>query len=268
MERLVDLGRPGAAAGPVLRPLRRSPRSVVRSRSPSSRSLATPPCELRTETGSNPVILVAAIVATLVVLLLFSIDTAQNEPETFVVMLVIGALTVVFDFVWKHLRDPATHHPRPTHAARFHERPGTAVIRHRGVGPRHRPDPPRLHPHSERVTCLGGLGVGRAHAAGGRRPRPLGTRGGGRPVSRIPDSWCSLRRARRAGAVTCPSTSTPSRARSEAPASWSASTPVAPTTTTCGSPRRCGVCSPANSTWRSLSLRLLRRVTPSRRARS
>ena len=60
---------------------------------------------LRTETGSNPVILVAAIVATLVVLILFSIDTAQNEPETFVAMLVIGALTVVFDFVWKRLRD-------------------------------------------------------------------------------------------------------------------------------------------------------------------
>ena len=60
---------------------------------------------LRSETDSNLVILVAAIIATLVVLILFSIDTAQNEPETFVVMLVIGALTVVFDLAWKHLRD-------------------------------------------------------------------------------------------------------------------------------------------------------------------
>lgn len=61
--------------------------------------------QLRSETDSNPVILVSAIVGTLVVLLLFSIDTARNDPRTFVAILVLGALTVVFDLVWKRKRD-------------------------------------------------------------------------------------------------------------------------------------------------------------------
>jgi hypothetical protein len=60
---------------------------------------------LRTETRSNPVIIVAAVAMTLVVLVLFLIDTARNAPRTFVSMLVIGALTVVFDLVWKRQRD-------------------------------------------------------------------------------------------------------------------------------------------------------------------
>jgi hypothetical protein len=50
------------------------------------------------------VILVAAVAGTLVVLTLFCIDTAQNEPRVFVAMLVIFVLTVIFDFAWKRQR--------------------------------------------------------------------------------------------------------------------------------------------------------------------
>jgi amino acid transporter len=59
---------------------------------------------LREQTGSNLVILVAAVVGTLVVLLLFCIDTARNEPRTFISMLVLAVLTVVMDVAWKHKR--------------------------------------------------------------------------------------------------------------------------------------------------------------------
>jgi hypothetical protein len=42
-----------------------------------------------------------------VVLVLFAIDTARNAPETFAAMLVLVALAIVLDAVWKHLRRPA-----------------------------------------------------------------------------------------------------------------------------------------------------------------
>jgi hypothetical protein len=42
-----------------------------------------------------------------VVLVLFAIDTARNPPETFAAMLVLVALAIVLDAVWKHLRRPA-----------------------------------------------------------------------------------------------------------------------------------------------------------------
>ena len=67
--------------------------------------------KLRHETSSNPVIIVSSIVGTLVVLLLFCIDTARNAPRTFAAILVIGALTVVFDLLWKSRRD---REPAPT----------------------------------------------------------------------------------------------------------------------------------------------------------
>jgi amino acid transporter len=76
---------------------------------------------LRSETGSNPFTLGAAIASTLVVLVLFSIDTARNEPRTFVAIVVIGALTVVLDFLWKRQRgplapdlDPSAPAPQPS----------------------------------------------------------------------------------------------------------------------------------------------------------
>ena len=50
---------------------------------------------LRHETDSNLVVLLCAVIGTLVVLVLFCIDTARNEPRTFVSIVVIFALTVV-----------------------------------------------------------------------------------------------------------------------------------------------------------------------------
>jgi amino acid transporter len=59
---------------------------------------------LRSDTGSNLLLLTAAVLSTLVVLVLFAIDTARNEPRTFVAMLAVGALAVVLDFLWKRQR--------------------------------------------------------------------------------------------------------------------------------------------------------------------
>jgi len=60
--------------------------------------------KLREQTGSKLVVLIAAVAGTLVVLTLFCIDTAQNEPRVFVAMLVIFVLTVIFDVAWKRQR--------------------------------------------------------------------------------------------------------------------------------------------------------------------
>ena len=55
----------------------------------------------RADTGSNGVIVLAAIAVTAVVLVFFAIDTLQNEPETFAAIVVIALLAVVLDLVWK-----------------------------------------------------------------------------------------------------------------------------------------------------------------------
>jgi amino acid transporter len=60
---------------------------------------------LRSETGSSLLLLVAALTTTLVVLVLFVIDTARNEPRTFVAMLAVGAVAVALDILWKRRRD-------------------------------------------------------------------------------------------------------------------------------------------------------------------
>jgi amino acid transporter len=59
---------------------------------------------LRANTGASAVILLVGIVATLVVLAFFVVDTFQNAPETFTAIVVIAALAVVFDVVWKRVR--------------------------------------------------------------------------------------------------------------------------------------------------------------------
>jgi len=59
---------------------------------------------LRDETGSSLPVLIAAVATTLVVLVLFAIDTARNEPRTFVIMLAVGAVGVALDFLWKRRR--------------------------------------------------------------------------------------------------------------------------------------------------------------------
>jgi len=62
---------------------------------------------LRHETGSNLVVLLSGITLTLVVLVLFAVDTARNAPRTFVSMLVVGVLAVVLDRLWKTRRPGA-----------------------------------------------------------------------------------------------------------------------------------------------------------------
>jgi amino acid transporter len=51
----------------------------------------------RRDTGSSPVVVLAAIAATAIVLASFAIDTLKNAPETFTAIIVIGALAVVLD---------------------------------------------------------------------------------------------------------------------------------------------------------------------------
>jgi len=59
----------------------------------------------RRDTGAHTLIALAAIGACMIVLALFAIDTARNAPETFAAILVIGLLSVVFDYLWKRRRD-------------------------------------------------------------------------------------------------------------------------------------------------------------------
>ena len=59
---------------------------------------------LRAETGSRAWVLVAAIVLTLVVLVVFVVQTLRTEPETFVAMVGILLLAIVLDLVWSRLR--------------------------------------------------------------------------------------------------------------------------------------------------------------------
>lgn len=59
---------------------------------------------LRRETGSSTPILVAAIVLTVLVLLVFAVQTLRNEPETFVAIIGILVLAVGLDLVWARVR--------------------------------------------------------------------------------------------------------------------------------------------------------------------
>jgi amino acid transporter len=58
----------------------------------------------RQDTGANPVIAVATIAVSAIVLIFFAVDTLRNDPATFVATLAIGLLAVVLDFVWKRHR--------------------------------------------------------------------------------------------------------------------------------------------------------------------
>jgi amino acid transporter len=63
---------------------------------------------LRASTGSNLVIIVLATAVTAIVLVAFSVDTLRNAPETFVAMILIGLLAIVFDSVWRARRPAGT----------------------------------------------------------------------------------------------------------------------------------------------------------------
>ena len=70
----------------------------------------------RTDTGSNPAIIVAAIAVTAIVLAFFAVDTLQNAPQTFTAIILITVLAVVLDLLWTRARDrgtPATTAPPP-----------------------------------------------------------------------------------------------------------------------------------------------------------
>ena len=58
----------------------------------------------RGDTGANAVVVLAAIAVTAVVLVFFGIDTARNDPATFIAILAIAALAVVFNLLWAHPR--------------------------------------------------------------------------------------------------------------------------------------------------------------------
>jgi amino acid transporter len=61
---------------------------------------------LRANTDSNLVLILLAATVTAVVLVAFSIDTLRNAPQTFVAMILIGVVAVVFDAIWR-TRPPA-----------------------------------------------------------------------------------------------------------------------------------------------------------------
>jgi amino acid transporter len=59
---------------------------------------------LRAETGGRAWLILVGIAVTLVVLAFFAVDTLRNEPATFVAIVVVAALAVVLDTVWKRVR--------------------------------------------------------------------------------------------------------------------------------------------------------------------
>ena len=61
---------------------------------------------LRAEIGASMPVALAALGATAVVLVFFAIDTLRNAPQTFTAIVVIAALAVLLDTIWKHVRGP------------------------------------------------------------------------------------------------------------------------------------------------------------------
>ena len=74
----------------------------------------------RADTGSQAVIVLAAIAVTAIVLVFFTVDTLRNAPETFAAIVAIALLAVVLDLVWKRMRgvpDASAGEPEPTASA-------------------------------------------------------------------------------------------------------------------------------------------------------
>jgi amino acid transporter len=61
---------------------------------------------LRVETGSNVLVVLAALAVTATVLAFFAVDTLRNAPETFVAIVAILILAVVLDTIWRRARGP------------------------------------------------------------------------------------------------------------------------------------------------------------------
>ena len=64
----------------------------------------------RRETGSSPVIVLAAIAVIAVVLGFFVADTIRNSPETFIAMIGVGIVAIVLDALF---RRPVPSTPMP-----------------------------------------------------------------------------------------------------------------------------------------------------------
>ncbi len=75
---------------------------------------------LRAETESNAAMILAAITATAFILVVFSIQTLRDAPETFVGMIAILVLAVGLDLVWARMR---TSRAAALEAAGEHSRP-------------------------------------------------------------------------------------------------------------------------------------------------
>ena len=60
---------------------------------------------LRRLTGSSAAVIWLAMALTVVVLVLFSVDTLENDPATFVAMIVIALLALALDVLWARARD-------------------------------------------------------------------------------------------------------------------------------------------------------------------
>jgi amino acid transporter len=59
---------------------------------------------LRSETGARDAVVLLGVAATAVVLVFFAVDTLRNAPQTFAAIVVIAALAVLLDFLWKRAR--------------------------------------------------------------------------------------------------------------------------------------------------------------------
>jgi amino acid transporter len=59
---------------------------------------------LRSDTGSRSWVIVTAIVATATVLIIFLIQTLRTEPQTFIAMVGVLALSIALEFLWSSIR--------------------------------------------------------------------------------------------------------------------------------------------------------------------
>jgi amino acid transporter len=65
----------------------------------------------RADIGAHVALVLAAIALTATVLAFFAVDTLRNEPATFVAIVVITLMAIMFDFVWKRSRGSAQATP-------------------------------------------------------------------------------------------------------------------------------------------------------------
>ena len=110
--------------------------------------------------------IIAAIALDLIVLAFFLVDTARNKPRVFLSMLVVFALTVVFDVWWKALRDKPASQVQPDSPT-----PLTRTRTVLDVGWFHRHGAPRLAPATSRLVSEPECRVRSAHGDHGIRGR-------------------------------------------------------------------------------------------------